>query len=84
MGMDVCGRQPTADAGECFRANVWAWRPIHDLIGRLCSDLLDPALMGAELDGRSGDGLLSAYRVDTELLREWIEFLRHCGGFEVW
>ena len=41
MGMDVEGRNPTAEAGKYFRANVWAWRPIHALIHELCSDLLD-------------------------------------------
>ena len=25
-----------------------------------------------------------AYEVEDEHLKEWIEFLRHCGGFEVW
>jgi hypothetical protein len=24
------------------------------------------------------------YEVEDEHLKEWIEFLRHCGGFEVW
>ena len=24
------------------------------------------------------------YNVQDEHLKEWIEFLRHCGGFEVW
>ena len=24
------------------------------------------------------------YNVEDEHLKEWIEFLRHCGGFEVW
>ena len=24
------------------------------------------------------------YGVEDEHLKEWIEFLRHCGGFEVW
>lgn len=27
---------------------------------------------------------LSPYQVDDEHLKEWVEFLRHCGGFEVW
>ena len=27
---------------------------------------------------------VSPYRVDDEHLKEWVEFLRHCGGFEVW
>jgi hypothetical protein len=26
----------------------------------------------------------SPYQVDEEHLKQWIEFLRHCGGFEVW
>ena len=24
------------------------------------------------------------YHVEDDHLKEWIEFLRHCGGFEVW
>ena len=24
------------------------------------------------------------YHVEDEHLKEWIEFLRYCGGFEVW
>jgi hypothetical protein len=27
---------------------------------------------------------VSPYQVDDEHLKEWVEFLRHCGGFEVW
>jgi hypothetical protein len=27
---------------------------------------------------------VSAYEVADEHLKEWVEFLRHCGGFEVW
>lgn len=27
---------------------------------------------------------VSPYAVDTELLKRWVAFLRHCGGFEVW
>lgn len=32
MGMDVYGRNPKSKDGEYFRANVWSWRPIHELI----------------------------------------------------
>ena len=31
MGMDVYGLKPTTEEGSYFRANVWAWRPIHYL-----------------------------------------------------
>ena len=27
---------------------------------------------------------MSPYHVSDEHLKEWVEFLRHCGGFEVW
>lgn len=27
---------------------------------------------------------VSPYQVDDEHLKEWVGFLRHCGGFEVW
>jgi hypothetical protein len=135
MGMDVVGRNPSSPAGKYFGANLWSWRPIQDLIVRLCSDLLDDETLvglgyndgqgpkqqatctematqferwmehhvaGHQLDldlrvtkdgefvtrkeSAENPGLEteSAYRVDDETLKEWIEFLRHCGGFEVW
>ena len=135
MGMDVVGRNPSAEAGEYFRANLWSWRPIHNLIVQLCSDLLGEEMLigmgyndGAgptdqttcttmanrferwmehHVSGHSVDSDLrvtkegafvteqesrenpdleteSPYQVDDEHLKQWIEFLRHCGGFEVW
>jgi hypothetical protein len=163
MGMDVYGRRfanEWAAAGQdqpgCyFRANVWSWRPIHDLMRQLCSDFLDEEMLlqmsfndgagpedqqtcdeiamrfsqwmehnidGHEVDhgmrvdgegkfvdlrpkssdetgflaeaalvasaqarfGAQGvDGVRSPHSVDDESLKEWIEFLRHCGGFRV-
>jgi hypothetical protein len=32
MGMDVYGKSPKSEEGEYFRANIWSWRPIHELI----------------------------------------------------
>ena len=135
MGMDVCGRNPTSDAGKYFRASVWSWRPIQSLIYELCRDLLDEeTLAGIGFNSGAGpadqatctkmaarfalwmehhvdghkvdlgmnvapDGRLlfgeeiadhpdleyeTAHQVDDDHLKEWIEFLRHCGGFEVW
>jgi hypothetical protein len=43
--MDVVGRNPSAEAGKYFRANVWSWGPIHHLIGQLCSDLLGEEML---------------------------------------
>jgi hypothetical protein len=47
MGMDVFGKKPTSEKGEYFRASVWEWRPIHELICELCSDLVDEATLSA-------------------------------------
>jgi len=30
MGMDVFGKNPTAEVGHYFRNNVWWWRPLWD------------------------------------------------------
>ena len=135
MGMDVSGRNPSSASGEYFRANVWAWRPIHALIIELSSDLLDHETLAkmalndgagpeeqetcTEMANRFGcwlehhteghrlesdlrvtsDGRFvtavefaqnpdletaSPYQVSDEHLKEWAEFLRYCGGFQVW
>lgn len=135
MGMDVWGRNPDAEEGKYFRANIWSWRPIHALCAELAGDLLDNETLAhiginvgagphdqetcTQLAARfdrwlehhtSGHQLnlglrvttegrfvsekeqashpdletVSPYQVDDEHLKEWVEFLRHCGGFEVW
>ena len=43
------------------------------------------AAWSATRRGRDPDlQTVSAYQTDDDHLKEWIEFLRHCGGFEVW
>jgi hypothetical protein len=134
MGMDVYGKAPTADAGEYFRANVWSWRPIHELIEKAnvlpqemveemeYNDGAGPDKQGAlllaaslenMLDGMDDEhcfmlsdeidgpvaALLSAlntqgvevvsprgpvYQAQVSHVREFIEFCRQSGGFEVW
>lgn len=32
MGMDVYGKNPTAEHGEYFRNNVWFWRPLWSYV----------------------------------------------------
>ena len=134
MGMDVYGKAPTADAGEYFRANIWSWRPIHELIEKAnvlpqkmveemgFNDGAGPDKQGAlllaaslenMLDGMDDEhcfmlsdeidgpvaALLSAlntqgvevvsprgpvYQAEVSHVREFIEFCRQSGGFEVW
>lgn len=37
-----------------------------------------------ELDQNPDLETKSPYEVSDDHLKEWIEFLRHCGGFQVW
>lgn len=34
--------------------------------------------------GTEATASIETYRADREVVLRWIEFLRHCGGFEVW
>jgi hypothetical protein len=136
MGMDVFGRNPSAEAGTYFRASIWSWPPLYDQIVTLCEDLFDTEVLyrmafneGAGPEDQetctrmaqrfesalaiyqdgffvpdesirvTEDGFVvspeeiartpnlkthSPYRTSREHVQEWISFLRHCGGFEVW
>ena len=43
MGMDVFGVNPKSEAGKYFRANIWSWRPIHELIEK--ANVLPPHIV---------------------------------------
>ena len=43
MGMDVFGVNPKSEAGKYFRANIWSWRPIHELIEK--ANVLPPEMV---------------------------------------
>lgn len=43
-----------------------------------------PLMSAAELASQPTLATRSPYRITRESIREWILFLRHCGGFEVW
>lgn len=67
MGMDVYGRDPKSKDGEYFRANVWSWRPIHELIQK--TNILPQKLID-EMEYNDGAGpdaeqsLLLAYQLE--------------------
>lgn len=140
MGMDLVGRMPVNEEGEYFRANVWSWRPIYQLIYDHGSDLFDTKILegmssndgfgptsvnkcrqladrltiwlehntkGFSLDEgtyvviRNADdeyhsfatvdeindphiNTVSAYRVEDEHLKVFVNFLYNCGGFQVY
>ena len=133
MGMDVYGREPKSEAGVYFRANIWSWRPIHELIEQanvlpqnmvedmsynmgagpnseqalLLAAQLDAMLDGmndehefmlsSEVDGpvavllaqmqSEGIELVSprgpVYSADVSHVREFVEFCKNSGGFQV-
>lgn len=135
VAIDIQGRRPTSPTGKRYRPEFWSWRPIHALIGKLCSDLFNEKALAEMAFNRGGGPLdqqtctamagrfeqwmehhaqgfslesgirvteegrfvseedlaknpsmetVSAYEVSDDELKRWIEFLRHCGGFEVW
>jgi hypothetical protein len=49
--MDVYGKNPTDDAGEYFRNNVWWWRPLWEY----CV-MVSPDIAGEVEHGHSNDG----------------------------
>lgn len=134
MGMDVYGKAPASETGEYFRASIWSWRPIHELIektnvlppkmvedmsfndgagpdaeqAKLLAYALELMIHGmddehefmltSEIDGPvaemirqlSDNGIEvisprgTVYSADVAHVREFIEFCRDSGGFEVW
>jgi hypothetical protein len=64
------------------------WMEHHAQGHRLESDLritTEGRFMSAEEMAENPDlETVSPYEVRDEHLKEWIDFLRHCGGFEVW
>ena len=76
MGMDVYGKQPTADEGKYFRNNAWWWRPLADY----CVEVA-PAITAACTHWQSNDA--DGLHFSVENVQEFIAFLRVCGGFEI-
>ena len=56
MGMDVYG---IGNKKAYFRANVWSWAAIHDLIRKLGSDLIDKNTM-VDMGSNCGAGITNA------------------------
>ena len=53
MGMDVVGNNPTTEAGEYFRNNVWWWRPLWNY----CCEVSPEARRVEHGHSNDGDGL---------------------------
>jgi hypothetical protein len=63
--MDVYGKNPTSEAGTYFRASVWSWYPILDLIkstGVLPAEMVEQ--MGYN-DGAGPDAVLAGVLADA-------------------
>lgn len=57
MGMDVFGKNPSAEVGKYFRNNVWWWRPLADYVINIYPSI---AAGCTEWHSNSGDGLDAA------------------------
>jgi hypothetical protein len=72
MDMDLYGVSPVTEDGTYFRANVWSWRPLWDLIVRYCPDVLseDDVVGGHYNDGYeidAGQATEIAHRLELGL-----------------
>jgi hypothetical protein len=69
--MDIYGKAPKNQSGKYFRANVWSWRPIHNL----CRTVLGQDLIGWGYN--DGDGLHSQKECDAlaDKLKVYIQSL---------
>lgn len=80
MGMDVYGRNPVNDEGTYFRASVWGWYPILDLIaetGIFTEEEI--ALMGTN-DGAGPEDAETAIRL-ADALDAMLDGVRPDGEF---
>lgn len=56
MGMDVIGKEPSAEVGEYFRNNVWWWHPLWDYVLEIAPWVGDCVEYGHSNDGDGLDG----------------------------
>ena len=68
MGMDVYGLDPSSEAGEYFRNNVWWWRPLADYIMKNAPEHL--VVQCTHWHSNDGDGLDAEAAVE---LADWLD-----------
>lgn len=73
VGMDVFGRNAVDRAGEYFRASIWTWRALLELVARLCSDLVDERCL-YDMQFNCGAGPRDPWvcRTMSERFRDWL------------
>lgn len=73
MGMDVIGRMPDDSSGEYFRASVWSWRALHELLSKLCGDLLSEELLeGMQFNSGAGPKDALVCKTMSAKFRKWL------------
>jgi len=71
MGMDVYGKNPTAEVGSYFRSNIWWWSPLWDFCREVAPELTNKVKRAYTNDG---DGLdAEDSRLLAQALRTAIE-----------
>jgi len=82
MGMDVSGLAPKNESGVYFRANIWSWRPIYELMCDLCGDIIDDETL-AGMSHNQGDGVKSQEICDEIALRFTIWMASNGAGHSI-
>lgn len=81
MSIMLSGSEPKSPSGEQYRAVVWEWRPLCQLMATTAESLYE----GGQLDDViNGEGGLSDWQcqVAATAIKDWIE-QTDCGGVQV-
>ena len=82
MGMDLSGIDPVNESGVYFRANIWSWRPIHELIWKLGEDLIDEeTLIGMGCNDGMGPESGEVCEILADRFVIWLE--HHIEGYSL-
>lgn len=80
MGMDCYGLKPKSDQGKYFRASIWAWHPIVDVLRHTCGDLLTER----QFQGIScNEGRRVTSKTAEKISIRLAQYLEHCTSGHV-
>ena len=88
MGVDISGRKPKTEIGDYFKSNWWEAGTGRMVNGEECDSLNQQFNYGiihyTPIVSQSGKMVESSHSVSVYRIKEFITFLRECGGFQIW